>query len=206
MIAFLHFHGTDGPDGFLDVDYRSPIEYRKATFGSAAHLLVYLEARFYGDEASEARARFATTPKGVQAIGRAIRRGPVLERAWHQQRTREIAFAQHLKFEQHPELAQRLVSTGDALLCYANPGERIWGIGVADNHPNACKPRHWPGPNLLGLALTIVRTQLASPECSVHSACLLRPGDAESHGFAAHAPSRLHSAHHGAYAIKADVG
>lgn len=169
MIAFLHFDGAAASDGFLDPQYRSPIEYRKATFGSAAHLLVYLEARFYGDEANEARARFATTPQVVQAVGRAIRRDPVLERAWHQQRAREIKFAQQLKFEQHPELAERLVGTGSALLCYANPTERIWGIGVADDHPNACHPTRWPGLNLLGVALTVVRTQLAARTCLTQS-------------------------------------
>jgi ribA/ribD-fused uncharacterized protein len=160
MIAFLHFYGAEGADGFLDVDYRAPIEYRKATFGSAAHLLVSLEARFYGDVECEARARFATSPKVVQAVAKAIRRDVVLERAWQQQRAREIGYAVRLKFEQHPELAQRLLGTGNALLCYANPAERILGIGVADNHPNACQPHRWVGQNLLGLALTCVRAQL----------------------------------------------
>jgi predicted NAD-dependent protein-ADP-ribosyltransferase YbiA (DUF1768 family) len=80
VIAYLHFYGADGPDGFLDAHHRTPIVYRGSMFGTAAHLLAYIEARFYGDVLAEGHIRLATSPKAVQAAARALRRDPALER------------------------------------------------------------------------------------------------------------------------------
>jgi ribA/ribD-fused uncharacterized protein len=168
VIAYLHFFGPENPDGFLDAHHRAQIVYRGITFGSASHLLVYVEARFFGDVAAEGCIRLATSPKAVQAAARSLRRDPALERAWTTRRWRELLYVQRLKFEQHPELRRLLIGTGDALLCYADPAERIMGIGVADNHPNACAPARWVGQNLLGRALTSVRAQLAGCEAEPH--------------------------------------
>jgi hypothetical protein len=157
VITYLHFFGPECPDGFLDARYRSPITYRGIAFGSAAHLLAYIEARFFGDITAEGRIRLATSPKAVQAAASTIRRDPLLDREWSRHRFREIAYVQKLKFQQHSELARLLGATGEALLCYADPSDRIMSIGIADTHPNACRPDRWQGLNLLGQALSLVR-------------------------------------------------
>lgn len=161
VVSYLHFGSPDDADGFLAPDYRARINFRGIVFGSAGHLLACLEARHYGDVTAEGRIRLATSPRGVLTAWNAIQRDAVLERAWQQQRAREVTFVQRLKFQQCPDLAPRLAATGDALLCYAMPGERVWGIGLEDTHPHACRPSCWPGQNLLGLALTVVRSELA---------------------------------------------
>lgn len=162
MIAYLHFYGADGPDGFLDAHHRASVVYRGFAFGSAAHLLAYIEARFFGDALAEGHIRLATSPKAVQAAARALRRDPALERAWTSRRWRELMGVQQLKFEQHPELGRLLIGTGDALLCYADPSDRVLGIGIVDTHPNACRPDRWVGQNLLGNALTAVRASICA--------------------------------------------
>lgn len=161
MIAFLHFRDPGDADGFLSPHFRVAISYRGHAFGSATQLLACVEARFFGDIAAEGRIRLATSPKVVQVALRTMRRDATLAREWTGQRAREITYVQRLKFAQHPELGGRLRGTGDTLLCYSDPSDRVLGIGIADTNPNACRPDRWPGLNLLGQALTCVRAEIA---------------------------------------------
>jgi hypothetical protein len=46
------------------------------------------------------------------------------------------------------------------LLVEASPDDKVWGIGIAEDHPDAPHPERWPGTNLLGKALTRVREEL----------------------------------------------
>ena len=65
-----------------------------------------------------------------------------------------------LKFSQSSELERILLDTGDAILVEASPYDRIWGIGMKEDHRNATKPELWKGQNLLGRALMDVRAML----------------------------------------------
>ena len=48
------------------------------------------------------------------------------------------------------------------MLVEASPLDRIWGIGVAPEHPDVSDPARWRGANLLGFALMRARARLAS--------------------------------------------
>ena len=61
------------------------------------------------------------------------------------------------KFTQHPKLLDFLLNTDRLILVEASPKDRIWGIGMAENDPNAENPNLWKGLNLLGFALMEVR-------------------------------------------------
>lgn len=54
-----------------------------------------------------------------------------------------------LKFKQHADLRERLVSTGDALILEASPVDRIWGVGADGT-----------GQNLMGRMLCNIRQAL----------------------------------------------
>jgi len=64
------------------------------------------------------------------------------------------------KFSQHSDLKSFLLNTKDRVLVEASPVDRIWGIGMAQDHEHAENPRLWKGSNLLGFALMEVREQL----------------------------------------------
>lgn len=68
------------------------------------------------------------------------------------------------KFGQNPELRDFLLSTGDKVLVEASPYDKIWGIGLDANNPDACAPKLWKGENLLGFALMEVRGLLREKE------------------------------------------
>lgn len=57
------------------------------------------------------------------------------------------------KFSQHPELLNVLHRTGNQIIAEASPRDRLWGIGLAADHPDAQHPALWQGLNLLGFAL-----------------------------------------------------
>ena len=62
---------------------------------------------------------------------------------------------------QNDELRNFLLSTGDKVLVEASPSDRIWGIGLGKNNPDALDPTKWRGQNLLGFALMNVRDSIA---------------------------------------------
>ena len=71
---------------------------------------------------------------------------------------REIVFnANYAKFTQNPDLMAKLKTTGDAIMAEASPLDKIWGIGMAADDPNARSPEHWNGQNLLGDILKEIR-------------------------------------------------
>jgi len=158
----IHVGPSAGCDHALRVlaqTNRAPIRYLDGAFGSVAHLLGFQRARHIGDLICQARIRAAASPKDVLAAELLTRRDPVLEKEWDRVLPRELLFALRLKFEQHRDLVEQLIGTGEALLCYAAP-DLVLGTGVADTHRYACSPRWWPGRNLLGIALTVVRSEL----------------------------------------------
>jgi ribA/ribD-fused uncharacterized protein len=46
------------------------------------------------------------------------------------------------------------------VLVEASPVDKVWGIGMAEDHPEIENPAMWQGLNLLGFALMEVRRQL----------------------------------------------
>ncbi len=54
------------------------------------------------------------------------------------------------KFEQNEALKTFLLNTGDRILVEASPRDRIWGIGIGQNNPDAENPYRWKEVKLLG--------------------------------------------------------
>jgi ribA/ribD-fused uncharacterized protein len=64
------------------------------------------------------------------------------------------------KFSQDENLKEFLLNTNERILVEASPMDKIWGIGLAADHPNIENPILWKGENLLGFALMEVRDEL----------------------------------------------
>ena len=63
-------------------------------------------------------------------------------------------------FKLHPELKKRLLATNNKILVEASPYDNIWGIGISATKAIKMNPVDWPGQNMLGQALMLVRTEL----------------------------------------------
>src|SRR5437764_4640028 len=64
------------------------------------------------------------------------------------------------KFRQNPELGRALLDTGTDTIVEASPLDTVWGIGLAQDDPDATRPERWRGTNWLGEVLMRVRETL----------------------------------------------
>lgn len=129
-------------------------------YATAEHYMMAGKARLFDDAQALQRILAAPTPKEVKAIGREIHGFD--EVLWCDNRQAIVVEGNLGKFSQDPELAQYLLGTAPRVLVEASPVDPVWGIGLAENDPQARTPATWRGPNLLGFALMQVRERLLS--------------------------------------------
>ena len=85
-------------------------------------------------------------------------------RIWNTHKDRIVIEGNIAKFSQNANLKAFLLSTGNKILVEASPYDKIWGIGIDENHPDACTPSHWHGKNHLGFALMAARDAIRAME------------------------------------------
>ncbi|MFC4160978.1 NADAR family protein [Chitinimonas lacunae] len=157
---YLPFWGHSGTAlrASLSQWYRRPFTVDGVDYASAEHYMMAGKARLFGDGATLERILATDDPSAAKRLGREVQHYD--EQSWRQHRF-EIVLAGNLaKFGQHRDLHDFLLGTGHQILVEASPVDRIWGIGLAADHPDAANPARWQGDNLLGFALMQVRQQL----------------------------------------------
>ncbi|GGK66554.1 hypothetical protein GCM10010126_27390 [Planomonospora parontospora] len=127
-------------------------------YRTAEHFMMAGKARLFGDGETAAEIVAAGHPKQAKDLGRRVRGFD--ERAWEAARFDLVVRGNLAKFDQHPELAEFLLGTGERVLVEASPLDRVWGIGLAADDERAGLPGSWRGLNLLGFALMEVRQAL----------------------------------------------
>ena len=149
--------GEPGPP-CLSQWWPAAFEVDDVTFASAEHHMMWGKARVFGDEASAEQVLAARTPRAAKAIGRGV--AGFDSATWREHRWDVVVEASVGKFGSDADLRRYLDGTGDAVLVEASPDDRIWGTGLAAEHPDARVPARWPGLNLLGFALMEARSRL----------------------------------------------
>ena len=137
-----------------------PASFRVAgvSYATAEHWMMAEKARLFGDQAVLPKILNARTPAEAKKLGRQI--AGFHTARWEKRRFEIVVAGNEHKFGQNPEIKEYLKNTGERILVEASPVDRIWGIGLAADHPNAADPLNWPGLNLLGFALMEVRAKL----------------------------------------------
>ncbi len=97
-------------------------------------------------------------PNEAKQLGRKVRNYD--EQIWREKRFDIVVQANFAKFSQHPELKKILISNERPYFGEASPVDKIWGVGMAQDHPHIQDPSLWQGLNLLGFALIHVRELL----------------------------------------------
>jgi ribA/ribD-fused uncharacterized protein len=129
-------------------------------YATAEHFMMAEKARIFGDEETRREILRATTPKTVKELGRKVRH--LDDAIWRRERFDVVLRGSKAKFSSDAKLKEYLLSTATRVLVEASPLDRVWGIGVAEDHADAEHPAKWRGLNLLGFALMEVRAVLAS--------------------------------------------
>jgi len=138
---------------FLSNFYPSPVEYEGLTYPS-------VENAFQAAKTAPHRREVFTriSPKEAKRMGRKV---PLLGGAgyWESRKVKVMEELIRKKFTQNPELGQKLLQTGNALLIEGNTwGDEFWGVNL--KKPESNSPWGYAGKNLLGQILMKVREEL----------------------------------------------
>jgi ribA/ribD-fused uncharacterized protein len=124
-------------------------------YPTAEHYMMAEKARLFGDDAVLQKILAIDDPALAKQLGRIVKGYD--DALWSEHRFEIVVRGNSAKFAQNEKLRAFLHSTGDRILVEASPDDKIWGIGMFENHPDARSPAKWRGMNLLGFALTDVR-------------------------------------------------
>ena len=116
------------------------------------------KARLFGDNEALKAILQAKDPKEHQAIGRRVHDFDQIR--WDNAKEEIVKRGNEAKFGQNEHLLKLLLATVGTRLVEANPNDQVWGIGLAENHPDARDPKRWRGQNKLGDILTELRDRL----------------------------------------------
>jgi ribA/ribD-fused uncharacterized protein len=144
--------------GCLSQWYPASFTVDGVAYATAEHWMMAEKARLFGDADGLAAVLAAPGPGQAKAAGRKVRGFD--QNAWESARYDIVVAGNLAKFGQHDDLRAFLVATGDKILVEASPYDRIWGVGLAADHPDVGRPSAWRGLNLLGFALMDVRERL----------------------------------------------
>jgi ribA/ribD-fused uncharacterized protein len=137
----------------------APFEAGGERYRTAEHWMMAEKARLSGDAEMRRRILQAGSPAEAKQLGREVRGfDPAV---WNARKSEVVAEGNMHKFSAHPALKAFLIATGNRVLVEASPVDRVWGIGMAADHPQINNPLCWRGENLLGYALMEVRDRLA---------------------------------------------
>ena len=163
-IKYLLFWGhTLSKDGSVTKScfsqwWESTFEVDKVRYATAEHWMMAKKAELFEDEEMLGKILAAKSPAEAKKLGRKVRGFD--PKVWGENCFDIVCEGNFYKFSQHPDLKVFLLNTKDRVLVEASPVDRIWGIGMAQNHEHAENPWFWKGSNLLGFALMEVRDRL----------------------------------------------
>ena len=133
--------------------------FNSIVYQTAEHYMMAEKARLFGNDTLIKTILNADNPGKAKKLGREV--VGFDEQVWKKERTAIVVRGNHAKFSQNPELCEFLLNTGERVLVEASPRDRVWGIGLTKDDPQASSPENWQGLNLLGFALMEVRDLLS---------------------------------------------
>lgn len=139
--------------------YPCRFEVEGVTYTSAEQYMMAEKAKSFGDEEIRAEILNTDDPRMCKALGRKVKNFD--KAVWDKEKEHIVRKGNTKKFLQNSALRNFLLSTGDKVLVEASPTDRVWGIGMGKNNPDALDPQKWRGQNLLGFALMNVRDFIA---------------------------------------------
>ena len=134
--------------------FHSRFEIDNICYPTAEHYMMAEKARLF-DLSMLEQILEAKTTKEVKSLGRKVKNFD--EKIWNE-KSFDIVFKGNLaKFSQNSNLKDFLLSTSKWIIVEASPYDKVWGIGMLENHEHASSPLRWRGLNKLGFVLTEIR-------------------------------------------------
>jgi len=115
------------------------------------------KARLFGDLDSLQQIMAAKDPRDQKRIGRSVKN--FVPQMW-EKICKDVVFRANLAKFSDPEMKKYLMSFGNEEIVEASPYDKIWGIGLSEDDPDALDKTKWQGTNWLGEAIMAVREAL----------------------------------------------
>ncbi|AYV85178.1 MAG: hypothetical protein Satyrvirus6_10 [Satyrvirus sp.] len=128
------------------------VQYLNAEQYMMAH-----KALLFGDRYIFEKIMKTSKPSSIKFFGRKVKKFD--SDVWDKYKFSIVVQGNRLKFEQNPDLLKRLLETGNKTIVEASPYDEIWGIGLSVKQAVKVPEEEWPGKNLLGKALMLVRDE-----------------------------------------------
>jgi ribA/ribD-fused uncharacterized protein len=138
--------------------YPSPFMVDGITYKTTEHWMMAHKALLFGDKITLQEIIKTESPAVVKQLGREVKNFDA--GIWNEKAYKIVVEGNKHKFSQSPGVRQVLLYSGNRILVEASPPDAIWGIGLAQDSPDASNPFKWKGTNLLGFALMEVRDYL----------------------------------------------
>lgn len=142
--------------------HSSPFVVNNTRFAHGEQWMMYCKAKLFDDHEMAEKILAETDPKENKKQGKNVR--GFVETVWKANAKRLVKIGLREKYLQNPRMLRTLLSTQGKRIVEASPYDRIWGIGMAMDHPDATNPDRWKGQNLLGEAHDEVRDELLKLE------------------------------------------
>jgi ribA/ribD-fused uncharacterized protein len=127
-------------------------------YNSCEQYMMHQKALQFGDSEIAELIMNESNPKEQKKYGRMIKG---FDKTTWDKNCLAIVYEGNLaKFTQNGELKEQMLSAENRIFVEASPFDTIWGIGLAEDAEGIDDPSYWQGLNLLGQALTLVKTKL----------------------------------------------
>jgi ribA/ribD-fused uncharacterized protein len=127
-------------------------------YNSCEQYMMHQKALLFGDSEIAELIMNESNPKEQKKYGRMIKG---FDKATWDKNCLAIVYEGNLaKFSQNSDLKEQMLSAENRIFVEASPFDSQWGIGLAEDAEGIDDPLYWQGLNLLGQALTLVKTKL----------------------------------------------
>ena len=138
--------------------YIAPMEINGVTYNCCEQWMMYNKAMLFNDLATATKIMCASHPEHQKRLGRNVKD---FDKTKWNEIAQDVVYRGNLaKFTQHQDCKDILMGTGELVIVEASPTDRIWGIGLAEDNPDAFDQSKWNGTNWLGEAIMRVRAEL----------------------------------------------
>ena len=150
MAARLFFNPEDPQNGIFSPLWGVDFVYKETQYSSAFQ--AYEASRMEEQGQMEVRAKILKT-RSARTIGIQTRKFTAPAKNPQALWTGILTEV----YNQHPELTEKLVQTGQDALVYADPVVGGGGVGLSAENPKILDPANWKGENVVGRVLESVR-------------------------------------------------
>lgn len=129
-------------------------------FRTTEHFIMYKKAMLFQDHGVAEQILRARTPMGAKKLGRQVKNFD--KKTWYSWASVIMGKGKVAQAEQNPIVLQYYVERAGKFFIEVSPYDEIWGIKLAEDHPDVLEPNKWKGLNLCGYTNTQVALHLAN--------------------------------------------